>query len=287
MQFLKRRIRRWLEQWLAHLLRSNAILAALYVPESRAGRPAPVQHFDSPAIANPTSGALPVPPADLAMGYRRDSERYLESGAAVASLLKRLVVDHGRDVEPAAGVLDWGCTSGRVLRHFEDEATRCPVWGVDVDQPSISWAKAHLSPPFHFVTGTAYPHLPFRDGSFALVYGISVMTHLLHLRDLWLLEIRRILSPGGLAVLTIHDEATLQRYQDSSPPAWVPDDADLVDYARRDYTVLRGADWADSFTFFSRDHIRREWGGILEIVDFCEVPHSAHSAVVLRYPGLP
>jgi SAM-dependent methyltransferase len=47
--------------------------------------------------------------------------------------------------------------------------------------------------------------LPYRDGQFDFVYGLSVFTHLsfdLQLRRA--AEIHRILEPGGVALLTFH-----------------------------------------------------------------------------------
>lgn len=216
------------------------------------------------------------------MGYLRDREAYLQSGARTAEFLERVASDHGTPLGPGSGVLDWGCTTGRVLRHFADHALHAPVWGIDVDEASIAWAGAHLSPPLRFVTGTAYPHFPFEDRSFGLVFGISVMTHLLHLRDLWLLEIRRILRPGGIAVLTVHDEATVGRYRAGGAPGWMPPEADLEALEQHPVSVVRGTSWGDTYTFLHRDHIRSAWGAYLEVVDFLEVPASAQTAVVLR-----
>jgi ubiquinone/menaquinone biosynthesis C-methylase UbiE len=36
-------------------------------------------------------------------------------------------------------VLDFGCGTGRVLRHFQTEAQRAEFWGCDIHAPSISW----------------------------------------------------------------------------------------------------------------------------------------------------
>jgi SAM-dependent methyltransferase len=48
-----------------------------------------------------------------------------------------------------------------------------------------------------------------------LVYGISVMTHLTEgAQYAWLKELRRILKPGGICVLTIHGEYAFIRNLD-------------------------------------------------------------------------
>jgi SAM-dependent methyltransferase len=47
------------------------------------------------------------------------------------------------------------------------------------------------------------PSLPFKDGKFDLIYGISVMTHLrLPDQRAWLRELHRVLKPKGYLILT-------------------------------------------------------------------------------------
>ena len=70
-----------------------------------------------------------------------------------------------------------------------------------------------MSPPFHFATTTKVPHLPFEDWSFQFIYCASVFTHIDDLADAWLLELRRILAPGGRLYLTIHDEHTVALFE--------------------------------------------------------------------------
>ena len=90
----------------------------------------------------------------------------------------------------------WGGAndSGR----FAAEASTAEFWGADISAEHILWANRHLRPPFRFVTthDPAAP-LPFGDGSFQMIYAGSVFTHIADLADAWLLELRRVLAPGG------------------------------------------------------------------------------------------
>ena len=43
---------------------------------------------------------------------------------------------------------------------------------------------------------TAFPHLPFEDNTFTLIYAGSVFTHILQLMDAWVMEFPRILKPS-------------------------------------------------------------------------------------------
>jgi SAM-dependent methyltransferase len=60
-----------------------------------------------------------------------------------------------------------------------------------------------------FATGTTAPHVPFEDRTFDLIYCGSVFTHISELAEAWLLELRRILRPGGYVYVTIHTRHTI------------------------------------------------------------------------------
>ena len=137
--------------------------------------------------------------------------------------------------------MDWGCRDCRVLRHFAVEAQESEFWGVDQHGPSIEWAKDHLSPPFKFVTCSAYPHLPFEDRTFDVIFGLSVFTHIISLSDAWLMELRRILVPGGYGLFSVHDEHTWQLLSQNEVTrelfALAPED--IANAEKGDLVVLR------------------------------------------------
>jgi SAM-dependent methyltransferase len=99
-------------------------------------------------------------------------------------------------------VLDFGCGAGRILRHFKPEASRAEFWGCDLHEPSIAWLERNLSPPMQFFVNRARP-LPQPDGYFDLVYAVSVFTHITHDWSDWLLELHRVLKPGGYLLATL------------------------------------------------------------------------------------
>ncbi len=221
------------------------------------------------------------------MGYARDDREFLQSGRRTSELIRRIADQHAVSLR-SGPVLEWGCASGRVIRHFADEARDTPFWGIDVDGSHLNWAKANLSPPFKFLTCTAYPHLPFEDNSVDVVYGISVFTHMVHLIDAWLMEFRRILVPGGHAVFTIHDEHTWN-YLGQSPdhrPPWVGNE-DLTRGLAADMVVFCDGttpSWGSTFSFFRTDWIAREWGQYFDVVSFEPFAADYQTAVVLKKP---
>ena len=108
-------------------------------------------------------------------------------------------------------VLDFGCGVGRVLRHFAADAEGGDFWGCDIDEASIDWCRSNLSPPFSFFCNGDLPPLPHPDESFDLVYAMSVFTHLLDSWSAWLLELGRLLRPGGYLVTSFMGQGMVER----------------------------------------------------------------------------
>lgn len=199
------------------LLAATNLAGTFYAPiRGMAGH---VREAISPgALARPWAERLP--PTDLRHYYglrdgRWCDDLYLSSGASdVRAMRRALCGDGAGNLGPR--ILDFGCGAGRMTRHLGAEAETGEVWGVDIHAEAIRWAQAHL-PPFHFVTTTTAPHLPFEDRSFELVFASSVWTHIGDLDDAWLLEVRRILKPGGRLYFTISDAETLDRITRDAP----------------------------------------------------------------------
>jgi SAM-dependent methyltransferase len=109
-------------------------------------------------------------------------------------------------------VLDFGCGCGRVTRWWSGFPGT--VAGSDVSDAAIEWCRANL--PFaRFELNALPPPLVFEDESFDLVYALSVFTHLTaDLQLAWRDEVRRVLRPGGLLLLTTHGRSYVPRLGD-------------------------------------------------------------------------
>jgi SAM-dependent methyltransferase len=102
-------------------------------------------------------------------------------------------------------VLDWGCGPGRVIRHWTEDNFTC--FGSDVNDKSLAWCKYNF-PSIRFLHQQVLPPLDIAEETFDLIYGISILTHLsLSAHFLWIEELKRILKPGGLLVLTTQGNA--------------------------------------------------------------------------------
>jgi SAM-dependent methyltransferase len=209
-------------------------------------------------------------PADVFASYRavgRDSR----------TTILQLLESSGVGFAFGAGrrVLDFGCGSGKVMRHFLPEAEVCELWGCDIDRPSVAWINAELSPPLHaFANGEAPPlHQPAE--SFDLVWSVSVFTHLTDHWAGWLAELHRVLRPGGLAIVSFLGGAMFEVW---TGQRWEPDEIGM--------TVLdHGQDWelGGPTVFHSPWWLREHWGRAFEIVELREgTAPREHGLVLLR-----
>jgi SAM-dependent methyltransferase len=212
--FLKRILDRLARPHLQRIMRgkgvvTNAYLSAKVMPLERrktAGGQDLVVVRRSVGNREAADLAARVPPAELQEGWGPD---YLGTGQRDVESMLRVLEQAGGPAASLRRVLDFGCSAGRMLRFFpEPEQREC--WGVDIKASHIAWCQENLSPPFLFATTTTFPHLPFEDDYFDLVYCGSVFTHIGDLPDATFLELRRVLRPGGFAHITICDEHTIE-----------------------------------------------------------------------------
>ena len=205
-------------------------------------------------------------PTDVIASYRAVGR---DSRAAILDLLGESWSFEGKRV------LDFGCGSGKVMRHFLPEAERCELWGCDIDERSVDWINAELHPPLSAFANREAPPLDQPSSSFDLVWSISVFTHLTDHWAGWLSELHRVLKPGGLAIISFLGGAMYEVWNDAE---WDPD--------RIGMTVLNhGQDWelGGPTVFHSPWWLREHWGRAFEFAELREgsAPRE-HGLVLLR-----
>lgn len=108
-----------------------------------------------------------------------------------------------RPADSLQAVFDFGCGCGRVLRWFESALPGVALHGADLRHAAIDWCREHLRG--HFVANELLPPLPYADGSFDLVYALSVFSHLNRDQCVdWMRELTRVTRPGGTILITTH-----------------------------------------------------------------------------------
>jgi SAM-dependent methyltransferase len=160
----------------------------------------------------------------------------------------------------------------------------------------VAWAREHLHAPV--LQGTSLPNLPFADASVDAIFAGSVFTHINDFEEAWLAELRRVLTPTGFAVLTIHSEdvwedmradpqhpirlhATEVR-QRLEPSGLDPVTDEMFDSEMPAARVaLEAVDWPDTNVFHSRAWIRERWGRLWSVERIVERSHGYQDCVVL------
>jgi SAM-dependent methyltransferase len=225
---------------------------------------------------------------------------FIVSGRESAEDLAGALRSTGRRLDEFGSVLDFGCGPGRVLPHIAALAPSTACAGCDVDGASIAWARRRY-PDIRWAVNTYMPPLPWLDESFALVYSVSVFSHLGEtLQDGWLAEIRRVLRPGGVALLSTHGGYAFEQFRSGSVTTrWCPPGAFerpplsasecvFVPYRRSIWNRadLPGIGPQYGLAFHGDEYVRTRWTDGLEIVDI--LPHAMtrwQDIVVARRPG--
>lgn len=187
-------------------------------------------------------------------------------------------------------VLDLGCASGRVIRHFHYQAGLSRVFGCDINRAHVDWINACLPAPIVAFQNTSLPHLPLPDASLDLVTAFSVFTHVEAFDTAWLMEIRRILRPGGVAWLTIHGDRTWSEIQPNWPlypalqqyPEYRAARSSPIIPKERLVFRLKSQGSYSSQVFYRYDYIQRHWGRYLNFLEIRPTRPKYQDVVILQ-----
>jgi len=189
--------------------------------------------------------------------------------------------------------LDFGCASGRVLRHVALSERGVNAVGCDLNRRHTDWVATYLPPQIKVFQNHSIPTLPLPDESLDVITAYSVFTHIEAFETAWLMEMRRVLRPGGVLWATIHSERTWQVME----PGWPLYDAmvhfpDFAPYQEsrtslpKDRLVFR-ADGSRSYSsnvFYTMDYIHRTWGRLFEIAEVHHRLPDYQDVLILRKP---
>lgn len=156
-------------------------------------------HYGVPDMLERTGlhGAAP-PPGIHAM------ERMPGGSTYSADMVVEATRETGFELGEGKAGLDFGCSSGRVVRVLAAAYPEMEWHGCDPLAAAIEWARGNL-PGINFVHSPEHPPLPYSDGSLDLIFAISIWSHFGENAALaWLAEMRRVLRRGGRLVLSTH-----------------------------------------------------------------------------------
>ncbi|MGE9290827.1 MAG: class I SAM-dependent methyltransferase [Puniceicoccales bacterium] len=230
--------------------------------------------------------------------YFPDSHKdYWLSGLTDYLRIREYLLRLDFDWDRPQSVFDFGCSSGRVLRHFASHAPQFNLTAADINSNHIEWIDQYIGQNVTAFQCMNLPHLPLEDQSMDLIYAFSVFTHIDEMETAWLLELKRLLRPGGIAWLSIQSEKTWQLLEDpnhfmfehlkfnehklpgiSIEPAFFAAGMPAHRYVFR----FSGETIYNTCVFHHSDYLRKKWGNIFEVVEIIPAGHDWQDVVVLR-----
>ncbi|GAB2824701.1 class I SAM-dependent methyltransferase [Ferruginibacter profundus] len=160
-------------------------------------------YFTNKKFATQNPAAKFPPPYFLYETYEVNYKSYYEDGFQTASEIVALFQSHLNFSEAGKKILDWGCGPGRVVRHLPGILQDAHlVYGCDYNEAYINWCSKNLT-NISFEKNELDPPVLFMSDYFDGIYGLSIITHLsLKSHVSWIAELKRILKPGGLLLIT-------------------------------------------------------------------------------------
>ncbi len=134
-----------------------------------------------------------------------DYEKYYRDGLQTARWILDVCLPYLSASRPT--IFDWGCGPARVVRHLPSLIPEAKAVGADFNAETIAWCQRCIG-GVRFYHNRLSPPLPLDAAVFDLIYGISVLTHLSgQHQQHWLAELKRVLRPGGVLLLTTQGAA--------------------------------------------------------------------------------
>ncbi|MBP9205344.1 MAG: class I SAM-dependent methyltransferase [Kofleriaceae bacterium] len=210
------------------------------------------------------------------------SRSWLGCGGSMghADMIIDSLLSCGEAPDASTRVLDFGCSSGRVIRVLHAGFPDWTCHGCDPNTGAVAWASANL-PGVNFFASKSLPPLPLADGSLDLAYAISIWSHFNQASGLrWLEEMHRVLRPGGRLLMTTHGWHSLKHYdQTKARPA-----SQLAEVAR---TMMTGQLWFAPEFGAAGDHgvVDSNWGTAFFDPRWCAVQLTSRWQVAGFFPG--
>lgn len=230
----------------------------------------------------------PVPPLENRLRVSGPGVgHFIEVGRRTRDLVLGALDEYG-ERRPGLAVLDFGAGVGRTLFHMADEGF--DLYATDVDPTAMAFL-GRKCPGVDVRVNDYDPPLEYQAGTFDVVYSISIWTHLpLDAQMPWLAEIRRVLKPGGLALLSVAGFRGLAVLRDRDP-VWsnvTDDDLRAAGILYKEYPAeersakrMPGVTGSYGLTAHSPDYIREHWSEAgFEVLDVTETDNQ--DLVVLR-----
>ncbi|HEY7767496.1 class I SAM-dependent methyltransferase [Longimicrobium sp.] len=221
-----------------------------------------------------------VPPIYLRHRVHGDGSLggFLQVGQRSRQDLEAALGRIGRRMSDFSDVMDFGCGCGRTLLWLSELAGTTRLYGTDTDAEAAEWCRRNL--PFAtFTNNRPMPPLDYPEGSFDLVYAISVLTHLdEEYQCRWLEELRRVTRPGGVLLLTVHGPDRVRGDLGPELQAQVHEKGILFVPS----LLHRGIfpEWYQ-LTYHSREYVEKTFARYFRVLDYIPLGLNAYQDIVV------
>ncbi|MBP9184516.1 MAG: class I SAM-dependent methyltransferase [Fuscovulum sp.] len=222
------------------------------------------QEFTAEELAWGDAFEMP-PKVNMFRGGNKDT--FVKNGTQIFKLLEGAIQKYKPGVDISKlDVLDFGCGVGRVAMPFFHKYGR-PTAAVDIQRFAVDFLSKTL-PKVDVRKGAIQPPMDFPDGSFDVVYAISVWTHMNKgTGDMWLKEVARLLKPGGLALISTSSYYVLDLHRKHKVRAELWKDVSDAELKEKGF-VFRSNDYAGidepyGEIVYDPEWLGKHWGSII------------------------
>lgn len=214
------------------------------------------------------SDNVKLPPLDEMRRIGSDSvDIFLQQGTRITNVVFDSIAEFYGSVPDNCKVLDFGCGVGRVFLPALHLFKQVQLHGCDVNSNAVEYLKSTLS--VDVIVNNFAPPLPYAANTFDVVYSISVWTHLpISMQLPWLSEIRRVLRPGGLALISTAGPRVVEIHRNRTDSGWEEIyETDLKDagviFRPYKYSGLPGIEGGYGLCVHHPEYIQRVWNSVL------------------------
>jgi SAM-dependent methyltransferase len=206
-----------------------------------------------------------------------DLDGFLRVGKVICQDIEISLQKIGKKLDSSQNILDFGCGCGRTLIWFGKNPNSAHFYGTDIDAKAISWCRENL--PFcTFSINNDLPPLEYASNSFDLIYSISVFTHLIEEYQFkWLSELKRIIKPDGIALITLHGENVWKTLSN----------VDIIKMKKNGFLSVPSYSWKGIFpewyqnSYHTREYVIQYYANFFDILEYIPCGLNNHQDIVI------